>query len=89
MLTNLITVLQQKGISVHQYADFLEVNETTVRNKLNGITDFTYPELQKTCTLLLPGYNADFLFADICPGSLGINIPFQVNVCANITELMK
>lgn len=64
MFTNLKTVLYQKGISLRQYAQFLGVSEKTVQNKLNGITDFTYPEFRKTCILLLPEYNADFLFSE-------------------------
>lgn len=64
MFTNLKTVLYQKGISLRQYAQFLGVSEKTIQNKLNGITDFTYPEFRKTCILLLPEYNADFLFSE-------------------------
>lgn len=64
MFTNLRTALYQKGISLKQYAEFLGVGEKTVQNKLKGITDFTYPEFKKTCTLLLPEYNADYLFTE-------------------------
>jgi transcriptional regulator with XRE-family HTH domain len=64
MFVNLRTALFQKGISMKQYAEFLGVGEKTVQNKLKGTTDFTYPEFRKTCTLLLPEYNADYLFAD-------------------------
>lgn len=60
MFTNLKTVLYQKGISLRQYAQFLGVSEKTIQNKLNGITDFTYPEFRKTCILLLPEYNCGF-----------------------------
>lgn len=63
MFDNLRTALQQKGISVKQYAEVLGVGEKTVQNKLTGRTDFTYPEFRKTCTLLFE-YNADYLFAE-------------------------
>lgn len=64
MFNNLRTALYQKGISIKQYADFLEVGEKTVQNKLKGITPFTYPEFKKTCSMLFPEYNADYLFAE-------------------------
>ena len=63
MFDNLRTALQQKGISVKQYAEILGIGEKTVQNKLSGKTDFTYPEFRKTCTLLFE-YNADYLFAE-------------------------
>lgn len=64
MYLNLKSALRQKGISVKQYAEFLTVSEKTVQNKLNGVTDFTYHEFRKTCTILFPEYNADYLFLD-------------------------
>ena len=63
MFDNLRTALQQKGISVKQYAEVLGIGEKTVQNKLTGRTDFTYPEFRKTCTLLFE-YNADYLFTE-------------------------
>lgn len=64
MYSNLRNVLYQKGISVKQYAEFLGVGEKTVQNKLQGVTAFSYPEFKKTCSLLLPEYNADYLFTE-------------------------
>lgn len=64
MFANLRTALFQKGISIKQYAEFLGVGEKTVQNKMKGTTDFTYPEFKKTCNLLLPEYNADYLFKE-------------------------
>lgn len=63
MYSNLKNVLYKKNISLKQYAEFLGIAEKTVHNKLTGVTDFTYPEFKKTCSLLLPEYNAEFLFA--------------------------
>ena len=63
MFINLRSALKQKRISIKQYAEFLGVSEKTVQNKINGNTDFTYPEFKKTCTLLFPEYNPDYLFA--------------------------
>lgn len=64
MYSNLRNVLYQKGISVKQYAEFLGVSEKTVQNKLQGVTAFSYPEFKRTCSLLLPEYNADYLFTE-------------------------
>lgn len=64
MFTNLRTALFQKGISLKQYAEFLGVSEKTIQNKMKGVTDFTYPEFKMTCSLLLPEYNADYLFTE-------------------------
>lgn len=63
MYRNLQAVLHQKGISLKQYAAFLGVGEKAARRKLQGISDFTYLEFQKTCAVLLPEYHADYLFA--------------------------
>ena len=64
MFANLKTALHQKGITEKQYAEFLGVEEGSVRRKLKGVTDFTYLEFQKTCNLLLPEYKADYLFEE-------------------------
>lgn len=52
MYANLKNVLYQKGIAIKQYAEFLGIGEKTAHNKLTGITDFTYSEFRKTCTIL-------------------------------------
>ncbi len=64
MFINLRNALYQKGITVKQYAEFLGVGEKTIQNKMKGVTEFTYPEFKKTCSLLLPEYNADYLFSE-------------------------
>lgn len=63
VFVNLQAALRQKGISIKQYADVLGIGEKSVQNKLQGKTDFTYPEFRKTCTLLHE-YNADYLFVE-------------------------
>lgn len=63
MYSNLKSILYRKNIAIKQYAEFLGVSEKTAQNKLRGITAFTYPEFKRTCTLLFPEYNADYLFA--------------------------
>lgn len=66
MFLNLKTALRQKSITIKQYAELLGITEKSVRNKIEGITDFTYPEFKKTCTLLCE-YNADYLFKEDIP----------------------
>ncbi len=63
MYSNLKEVLHKRHIAIKQYAEFLGVTEKTAQNKLQGITCFTYPEFKRTC-LLLPEYNADYLFQE-------------------------
>ncbi len=63
MLVNLKKALDSKYISLGAYAAVLGVTEKTVRNKINGETPFTYPEVRKTKTELLPEYDMDYLFA--------------------------
>jgi len=64
MLKNLARLLYDKGMSKKEYADFLGVNEKTVQNKLNGKTALTYPEAQKTQSMLFPEYRSEYLFAE-------------------------
>lgn len=67
MYTNLRNVLYKKNITIKQYAEFLGISEKTAQNKLRGATAFSYPEFKKTCNILLPEYNADYLFAEEQP----------------------
>lgn len=64
MFMNLKNVLRQKGITLKQHSEFLEVSEKTVKNKSRGTTDFTYEEFKKTY-LLFSEYSADYLFDEV------------------------
>ena len=37
-------------------------SEKTARNKINGETDFTYPEAEKVRNSLFPGMRMEYLF---------------------------
>ena len=63
MYANLKNALQKKGITIKDYAEFLSVSEKTVTNKFNESTEFTYGEYRKTCKMLFPEYNPEYLFA--------------------------
>lgn len=68
-MLNIKSVLTAKGISTKAFADFLNVSEKTAYNKLMGLTDFTYPEAEKVMEVLLPEYNARYLFSRCDPMS--------------------
>lgn len=62
MLSNLKKALDCKNITIKAYAAVLGVSEKTIWNKINEETPFTYPEVRKTKTELLPEYDSDYLF---------------------------
>lgn len=63
MFKNLKKILDNKGITVKAYADFLGVSEKTAHNKIQGKTDFSYTEVAKTCTFICPEYKMEYVFA--------------------------
>lgn len=63
MYNNLKITLQKENISIKSFANFLGFSTKTAQNKLNGVTDFTFPEVEKIRKYLLSQYNPDFLFA--------------------------
>lgn len=60
---NLKTVLQTNELSLKAFADFLGIGTEAAADKLNGKTDFTYPEYRRVCRFLFPEMNPDYLFA--------------------------
>lgn len=64
MLKNLRNELNKKNITIVAFANFLQVSEKTIQNKLNGQTDFTYPEAIKISTYLFPEYTLSYLFQE-------------------------
>lgn len=64
MLRNLEYALHTKGISKKAFADFLGISEKTVQNKINGITEFSYPEVRRVLNGMFPEYVAEWLFND-------------------------
>ena len=61
-MNNLRIALQIKKIPIKEFANFLEVSESTAQNKLNGKTEFTYSEVMKISKLLFPEYKIEYLF---------------------------
>ena len=64
-MLNIKHVLASKSIPTKAFAEFLGVSEKTAYNKLMGITDFTYPEAERIMEIMLPEYNARFLFSNV------------------------
>lgn len=54
-------MLTQK-ISIHQLSEKVGVTEKTLRNKINGITDFTWPEVLKIRNLVASHLHLEELF---------------------------
>lgn len=63
MFKNLKNTLLQNGFTMKGYAEFLEISEKSVNNKINQETEFTFSEFEKTCKFLLPQYSPSYLFA--------------------------
>ena len=64
MYTNLKNLLRQNKITIKEYAEFLNISEKTAINKITGVSEFNIKEYLRTCKLLFPQYNRDFLFED-------------------------
>ena len=62
MFKNLKKILDDKGITIKAYADFLGVSEKTAHNKIQGKTDFSYTEVAKTCAIICPEYRLEYAF---------------------------
>lgn len=62
MFKNLRQALTDRKITMKAYAEFLGITEKTLQNKMNGITEFTYAEVERTSKFLLPEYKIDYLF---------------------------
>ena len=63
MTLNIKKVLDKEKIDTAALANFLGVTERTVRNKILGVTDFTYTEVAKIKRELLPEYDTEYLFS--------------------------
>ena len=63
MLNNLKKLLDDKGITYKDFAEFLDISEKTSYSKLNGKTDFTLSEITKIWKFLFPEYTFEYLFA--------------------------
>ena len=63
MLLNLLAAMTLKKISTLTIAKLIGTTEKTVKNKINGVSDFTVPEAVSIKTNLFPEYDLCYLFA--------------------------
>lgn len=59
-MLRLKAALDAKGMTMKGSAELLGMSQKTLYNKIAGVSEFTYGEVQKL-RLLLPEYNVDFL----------------------------
>lgn len=55
--------IMKAGITIKKLASDIGVSEKTLRNKLDGVTDFTWPEAQAIRDIVSPGSEIETLFA--------------------------
>ena len=54
-MDNLKAEMQRNGLTVKDIMSTIGCSEKTARNKINGETDFTYPEARKSSERAFPG----------------------------------
>lgn len=62
-MDNLKAEMQRNGLTVKDIMSTIGYSEKTARNKINGETDFTYPEAEKVRNVLFPGLRIQHLQA--------------------------
>lgn len=63
MLYNLERVRKEKGVSLVDIADLIEVRYQTVSDKIQGISDFKFGEAMLIKQKYFSEYDIEFLFA--------------------------
>ncbi len=63
MLKNLKAELVRNGYDYKNIQEILSCSEKTARNKIQGITDFTYSEAEKIRNVLFPQLTMEYLFS--------------------------
>ena len=53
-MRNIEKEMQKFNVSIYDIKELLDCTEKTVRNKLNGTTDFTFSEVKKFETIFFP-----------------------------------
>lgn len=62
MFTNLVSELRNKGISTKAVAGLIGCSESSVMNKVKGVTEFTLSEVLLINDNLFPEYKLEYLF---------------------------
>lgn len=63
-MKNLLAEMARSGIRVQDIQNLLGCTERTVRNKMDGKTEFSVNEALKIRNALFPGLRVEYLFAD-------------------------
>ena len=63
-MKNLLAEMARSGIRVQDIQNLLGCTERTVRNKMDGKTEFSVNEAFKIRNALFPGLRIEYLFAD-------------------------
>ena len=63
-MKNIEEIRKSKNITLVDIADLLGVNYRTVRNKINGVTDFSFGETVAIKKVFFPEYELEYLFSE-------------------------
>lgn len=63
-MRNIENMMPKFNVTYFDIQQVLNCTEKTVRNKLNGVTDFTYSEVKRLRDELFPGMDIEYLFDD-------------------------
>lgn len=61
-MINVEKEMRRRNVTYYDIQQVLNCSEKTVRNKMQGITDFTYSEVRNIRDKLFPGMNLEYLF---------------------------
>lgn len=64
-MLNLELEMKRFGVTSGDLQKLLNVSERTIRNKLNGDTDFTYPEAVKVRDTYFPSMRMEYLYSKV------------------------
>ena len=62
MYNNLKALMAAKGISIESMARLINLHRDTVKNKLNGESEFSYGQAELIQETLFPEYNIRYIF---------------------------
>lgn len=62
MLHNFERIRKEKGVSLVDIADLLHIRYQTVREKINGESDFKFGEAVKIKCTFFPEYDIEYIF---------------------------
>lgn len=64
LIKNIERIRLKENVTLVEMADFLEVDYRTIREKINGNSDFKFKEAMAIRNRFFPEYDAEFLFSD-------------------------